>query len=216
MNSLQDEPKLLEQIMNLLQNHFGNKCEIVLHDLTNDYSKTIVDIRNGHITNRQIGGCGSNLGLEVLSGSVVDGDRFNYITHTVNGKTLRSSSIYIKNDSGIPIASICINYDITDTIKLEGILKEFNNYNIVSEQQEVFAQDVTALLDFLIEEGQRRVGKDVKAMNKEERIQLIGYLDSKGAFLITHSSEKICEILGISRFTFYNDLDGIRNKKGTD
>lgn len=212
MDSLQGEPKLLEQIMNLVQNHFGSKCEIVLHDLTNDYSKTIVDIRNGHITNRQIGGCGSNLGLKVLSGSLVDGDRFNYITHTMNGKTLRSSSIYIKNSKGLPIASICINSDITDTLKLEGVLKEFNNYNISSEQQEVFVQDVSALLDFLIEDGQRRIGKDVKSMTKDERVQLIGYLDSKGAFLITHSSEKVCEILGISRFTFYNYLDCIRNK----
>lgn len=216
MNSIQDESKLFDQIMNLLQNHFGNQCEIVLHDLTTDYSKTIADIRNGHITNRQIGGCGSNLGLEVLSGSVIDGDRFNYITHTMDGKTLRSSSIYIKNDNGVPIASICINYDITDTIKLEGILKQFNNYNISSEissePQEVFVQDVTALLDFLIEEAQRRIGKDVKAMNKDERIQLLTYLDSKGAFLITRSSEKVCELLSISRFTFYNDLDCIRNK----
>lgn len=156
-------------------------------------------------------------GAEATEGNIVDGDRFNYITHTMNGKILRSSSIYIKNDNGVPIASVCINYDITETIQVEGILKEFNNYNISSEQQqEIFVQDVAALLDFLIEEGQRRIGKDVKSMNKGEKIELLGYLDSKGAFLITHSSEKVCEILGISRFTFYNYLDCIRNKSNTN
>lgn len=29
---------------------------VVLHDLEKDYEHTIVDIRNGHITNRKVGG----------------------------------------------------------------------------------------------------------------------------------------------------------------
>ncbi|QQO08485.1 helix-turn-helix transcriptional regulator [Breznakiella homolactica] len=212
MKRLEDEGKLLDQLLTLISAQFGGSCEVVLHDLTKDYNHTIVDIRNGHITNRVVGGCGSNLGLEVLNGSVVDGDRFNYVTTTADGKILRSSSIYIKNDEGTVIASICINLDITETLKMEGFLRKYNHFE--SSQGEFFAQDVNKLLDYLIQQAQSLVGKDPKEMNKDERITFLNYLDEKGAFQISKSSIKICEVLGISKFTLYSDLEAIRGKAG--
>lgn len=211
MNLIQDYPELLDQILNLLELHLGSRSEVVLHDLTKDYSQTISDIRNGHITNRKVGGCGSNLGLEVLTGNVKNGDRFNYVTHTPTGRILRSSSIYLKNENEEPIGSICINTDITETVQCEAVLKSLNNYEVL--QDEVFAQDVTALLDFLITSGKKMIGKPIEQMSKDEKIDFIQYLDEKGAFLITRSSEKVLELLGVSRFTFYNYLELSREKK---
>lgn len=210
MNAIKNEAKLFETLLTLISSHFGSNCEVVLHDLTGDYSRTIIDIRNGHVTNRQVGGCGSNLGLEVLKGSTVDCNRYNYVTTTPDGKILRSSSIYIENDEGKVIGSICINLDITDTIQLEGFLKKYNHFEI--SQSEFFAQDVNSLLDYLIQQAQNMVGKDPKDLNKDERISFIKFLDQKGAFQITKSGSKVCEILGISKFTLYNDLDIVREK----
>lgn len=73
MKTLDEIMPVLQQLLTLVELHFGTKCEVVLHDLTKDYNHTIVDIRNGDITHRSIGGCGSNLGLEVLRGTVLDG-----------------------------------------------------------------------------------------------------------------------------------------------
>lgn len=212
MKTVNDESALFQQFLTLISNQFGNKCEVVLHDLTRDYNSTITDIRNGHVTNRTIGGCGSNLGLEVLRGSVIDGDRFNYVTTTQDGRILRSSSIYIKNDEGTVIGSICINLDITETVQFEGYLRQFNRFE-TSQEEEVFASDVNTLLQHLIQQGQELLGKPAAEMNKTERIEFIRFLDEKGAFLITKSSEQICELLGISKFTFYNSLETVRNEK---
>lgn len=210
MNRLEDESKLFNQLLTLISNQFGANCEVVLHDLTQNYDHTIVDIRNGHVTNRTVGGCGSNLGLEVLNGSVVDGDRFNYVTTTPDGKILRSSSIYLKNDDGEVIGSICVNLDITETMQLEGFLRRHNHFE--PAQEEFFAQDVNHLLDYLLQQAQALVGKPPKEMNRDERAVFLNYLDQKGAFQISKSSVKICEILGISKYTLYNDLDGIRER----
>jgi predicted transcriptional regulator YheO len=211
MEKIEDESKLFQQLLTLISSHFGNKCEVVLHDLTKDYNHTIVDIRNGHVTNRQIGGCGSNLGLEVLNGSVVDGNRFNYVTTTPDGKILRSSSLYIENNEGKVIASVCINLDITETVQFEGFLRQYNHFEV--GQGEFFAQDVNNLLEHLIQQAQIMVGKETKDMSKEEKISFLSFLDQKGAFQITKSGDKICEILGISKFTLYNYLDVVRGKK---
>ncbi len=216
MKSIEDAMPLLQQLLTLIEKHFGNKCEVVLHDLTKDYDHSIVDIRNGNITNRIIGGCGSNLGLEVLRGTVVDGDRFNYITTTQDGKILRSSSIYLKNDDGNVIGSICINLDITETLQFEGYLRHFNQFKSFSNEEEIFAPDVSNLLAHLIQKGQEQIGKPAGEMNKNEKIEFIHFLDEKGAFLITKSGERICELLGISKFTFYNYLETSRSQTASD
>ena len=109
----------LNKILTLIELQFGSKCEVVLHDLTKPYDHTIVDIRNGYITGRKVGDCGSNLGLEVMRGTVKNGDRYNYITHTRDGKILRSSSIYFYDENGTATAALCLNLDITETIKFE-------------------------------------------------------------------------------------------------
>ncbi|MEG0687629.1 MAG: helix-turn-helix transcriptional regulator [Hungatella sp.] len=215
MKSIEESMPVLQQILTLFEQHFGNKCEVVLHDLTKDYNHTIVDIRNGSITHRTIGGCGSNLGLEVLRGTVVDGDRFNYVTTAQDGKILRSSSIYLKNEEGEVIGSICVNLDITETLQFEGYLRQFNQFDSFTNEEEIFAPDVNNLLTHLIHKGQEQLGKPAVEMNKAEKIAFIRFLDNKGAFLITKSGEQICELLGISKFTFYNYLESSRSSAET-
>ena len=119
MKSIYDEWDFFKRLLDMLEQQLGTNTEILLHDLTKDYNHTIVDIRNGHITNRKIGDCGSNLGLRVLSGKVKDGDMYKYITHTKNDRILKSSTVFIKDDEGTTIGSICINEDITVSIDME-------------------------------------------------------------------------------------------------
>jgi len=213
VDSIGGQRAFLKQIMDLMEQHMGYNYEIVLHDLTGDYDKTIVDIRNGHITGRRVGDCGSNLGLEVLRGTVVDGERYNYITYTTDAKILRSSSMYMRDDTGRVVGALCVNTDITQSVKYEQHLHELNNMNLdkAGKTPEVFAKDVKQLLEYLLEEGERLVGKSAADMNKEDRVNFISHLDKSGAFLITRSGERVCEFLGISKYTLYATLDKLRN-----
>lgn len=209
-----DEPQIsIKKVLNLLEQHLGNTSEIVYHDLTKPYEHTITDIRNGYITGRRVGGCGSNLGLEVIRGVKKDGDKFNYITHTKTGRILRSSSIYI-SEGGKVVGSICVNTDITDTVRLENILKIYNGYNIEQSSPEHFASNVEELLEVFMKEGQELVGMPAPLMGREEKLKFVKYLDSKGAFLITRSSEQVCEFLNISKNTLYNYLEAVRSEEG--
>jgi predicted transcriptional regulator YheO len=135
MKSIQEQRELLDKVMTLLERHLGPKCEAVLHDLTGDYGSSIVDIRNGHITNRKTGDSGSNLGLEVLRGTVQDGDQFNYITYTRDNRVLRSSSVYIRGDDGRVIGAICLNLDITQSLLCEEFLHQFNQFPLDSAKE---------------------------------------------------------------------------------
>ena len=87
--------KLITDILDILEGHFGKNVEFVVHDLSLDYEHTIVDIRNGEVTGRKVGGTGDLLGLRALryNGSN-EGNCFNTLTYAENGKILRSSTLF--------------------------------------------------------------------------------------------------------------------------
>lgn len=212
MNAISDERDFLEQLMTMLEHQLGYDSEIVLHDLTQDYEHTIISIRNGHITGRKIGDCGTNLGLEVLKGSV--GDKYNYITHTKDGKILRSSSMYIRDKEGKVIGALCINTDISDYAKVIEKLKRLT-HGQEETIEEFFNGNVADLLDDLIHKAIENVNTPVSAMSRKEKIACIKYLEDKGAFQISKSGERVCEVLHISKYSLYSYLDKIRNNKAS-
>lgn len=217
MKSIEEVLPLLQQVMKLISNTFGSDCEIVLHDWSKGYDRSIIAIENGSVTNRKVGDCGSNLGLEVIRGTVKDGDCFNYVTRTPDNKTLKSSTIYLKNDEGEGLGALCVNLDITNYINFnqsfvsligEDVLKQAATDDL--EDIEFHANDVGQLTDHLIDKGLSLVDKPVDQMTKEDKLKIIHFLDAKGTFLISKSGNKVCNALKISKFTLYNYLDIVR------
>ena len=211
MNTIQSEQEFFTQLLNMLEQQLGPNSEIVLHDYTKDFSSTIIDIRNGHITGRVVGGAGSNLGLGVLQGTVKDGNKYNYITRLKDGRIVRSSSLYMRDENGKVFGSLCINTDISDTMKFENFLKQYNSFDTsMPMETEISVNDVNQLLEHLLQEGQQKIGKPACIMTREEKMEFLKYLDQKGTFLITKSGERVQEFLGISKYTMYNYLEIVR------
>ena len=57
----------LQRLIRNLGELFGDKCEIVVHDYRNGLDHTIIDIVNGQVTGRSVGGCPSKSVVEKLS-----------------------------------------------------------------------------------------------------------------------------------------------------
>jgi predicted transcriptional regulator YheO len=213
-NPLIPDATFLKRLLDMLQKQLGQETEVVLHDLRGDYGTSIVDIRHGYITNRKVGGCGSNLGLEVIKGTSENGDKYNYVTSLPDGRLLRSSSLYFRDEQGKVIGALCINTDITQTLKFENYLHNHNQYEVNENPvKEVFVTEVNQLLEHLIQHAQQECQKLPCAMTKQDRMEFLRYLDEKGAFLITKSGERVQEYLGISKFTLYSYLDSIRTNR---
>ena len=117
------------------------------------------------------------------------------------------------------IGSICINKDITESLKMEAYMHNVNKYTLPGQEnesaehgiKEAFFNNVNELLDYMIQEAQAQVNKPVAQMDRADKQAFLKYLDDKGAFVISKSGERVCDFLGISKYTLYTYLDVVRN-----
>lgn len=192
---------------------FGSGCEVVVHDLeATDPSHSIVAIENGHVTGRKLGDGPSHVVLEALhAGTEQLEDRLAYLTKTADGKILKSSTVFIRDDDGRTVGIFAVNYDITILRAMGDTIAEVvGTEPSAPREPEPIVRSVADLLDDLIEQSVQLVGTPVALMSKEEKVRAIRYLNDTGAFLITKSGPKVCKFFGISKYTLYNYLDEAR------
>ncbi len=201
--------QFLFQLAKGLARQFGPNCEVVVHDLTsNDEDNSIVAIENGQVTGRKVGDGPSHAVLEALrTGRENVPDHLSYLTKTKDGKILKSSTIYIRDDDGKAVGVFAINYDITLMLAMEDILHQFTATEAPNLEPERISRNVSDLLDELIEQSVAIVGKPVALMTKEDKVRAIQFLNETGAFLITKSGDKVCKFFGISKYTLYSYID---------
>ncbi len=192
---------------------FGRNCEVVIHDLRGeDTEHSIIAIENGHVTGRSVGDGPSHIVLESLKGGPdAPEDRVSYLTKTSDGRVLRSTTLYIRDDEGKVIGLMGINYDISMMVAVDEVLRDFTGTDIQTVEPEAISRNVADLLDELLEHSVRIVGKPTTLMSKDDKIRAIKFLDDNGAFLITKSGPKVCQYFGISTYTLYSYLDEIRS-----
>ena len=194
---------------------FGPNCEVVIHDLRGtDTEHSIIAIENGHVTGRSIGDGPSHIVLESLreDPSMIE-DRISYLTKTPDGKVLKSTTLYIRDDDGKAIGLVGINFDISMMLAVDDSIRAFTGREQSGAEPEAISRNVADLLDELLEHSVRIVGKPTAMMTKEDKIRAIRFLDDSGAFLITRSGPKVCQYFGISTYTLYSYLDEIRNSE---
>ncbi|MCM1148752.1 MAG: helix-turn-helix transcriptional regulator [Butyricicoccus sp.] len=208
--------QFLLRLARALPAQFGPNCEVVIHDLqSNDPDSSIVAIENGHVSGRKVGDGPSHVVLEALNSGTAVEDRLSYLTKTADGKTLKSTTVYIRDEDQTPIGVFSINYDITLMLAMEETLRQFTSTTPETQDNvpEPIAKNVSDLLDELIEQSVKRVGKPVALMTKEEKVKAIGFLNDTGAFLITKSGGRVCKYFGISKYTLYSYIEEAKGGK---
>ena len=207
MKDIKEALPILEPILNGLGKHFGNKFEFVLHDYRNGFKSSIISIVNGEITGRKIGDSGTKIGLELTKPKQTTEDgRFHYSSQTKDGRMLTSSTIYLKDEEGSVIGSLCINFDCSDLIQARSFIDSF----IGDKQEEpVMYGSIDDLLTELLMESVERIGMPPAQMTKEQKLECMRFLQEKGALEIKGGINKIAKFLGTTRSTVYNYINEI-------
>lgn len=202
-------------------------AEVVLHDLSLP-QHSVIYVANGTVTGRKVGQTFHHL-IEkaVFAGNPEDGVVDNY-TFEKDGRQIRSSSLLIRNEQKKLIGALCINIDTTQASALlnlaQGLLTgrraDTNSgskalpdslgqsclVTVEKSNEESVRQFVNNMVDSMIRELE---GKHTK----EDRLELIRFMDERGVFLVKGSMEYVAGKLGLSKVTLYGYLDKIHGKR---
>ena len=209
------EIELCKQLARGIARQFGNNCEVVVHDLcAEDPEHSVVVIENGHVTGRRLGDGPSHVVWEALKADPKNlQDRLAYLTRTEDGKILKSSTIFIRDDQDKVTGIFAINYDITMMKAMEETLSMFTGTEEAAQEPQTITHNVNDLLDELIKQSAQLVGKPVALMTKDDKVKAIRFLNESGAFLITKAGQRVCNFFGISKYTLYSYIDESKSDK---
>ncbi|MFE7083676.1 transcriptional regulator [Priestia megaterium] len=196
---------------------FGENCEVVIHDFR-DVSNSIVYIK-GNVTNRELGAPATTLLLKDLYKYKDDiKDKFSFSARTSDGRLLKTSISFLRDESGAVIGCMGINLDVTDLImanKLINSITKTKGIEVISqiETEEYYPKNIEEVFEKIVDETYSQFTMAGPDMKREDKLRFVEMLDEKGAFMINGAIEKISELLNVSKQSVYNYLDEIRNTK---
>lgn len=209
---------VMEQLVPALADALGSGTEIVLHDLTK-LPNSIVAIANP-ITGRQVGGPASDLGLEVLQSGWSE-HLIGYRSELEDGTTLRSSSLFLKDDRDRAVCALCLNTDISSIDKAREALEKLTEIRELSEvtnavgaeRVESFPRSLDDLARTVLRDAIAESGVPLELMHKRHKVAIVGELQRRGFFAIRDAVELAAAALAISRHTIYNYLNEIDGRR---
>ena len=202
-------------LAHMIAQTIGDDCEVVLHDLENP-QQSVVYIVNNRVTGRQVGQSFDHLVPQVILSKKLDHDIVtNYYFHTADGRLIKSSTALLKDFGGKVVGALCINIDTTKISQqiewLQSLMpgSEENAAPAEVSQEELphVSEIVTDLIDKIIG------NKDMARLRREEKLELIRFMDQRGIFLLKGAVDQVGSRMGISRVTVYSYIDEVRGKK---
>jgi predicted transcriptional regulator YheO len=208
--------KNLQRMADAVVSLLGKNCEACVHDLTS-LQTSLVYIQ-GDVTHRKPGAPATDLLMKMLNqNSGKAEDMHNYKTTTADGRSLKSTTTFIRDSTGRPLAAFCINLDTTDFYNASKALMPFINIqeNDHQSRTETFAHSAGETVEALFFNAVEAIGKHPATMNVDEKTQLTYLLDENGTFLLKGAVEQVAQMMGVTKFTVYNYLKKVRNNNST-
>jgi predicted transcriptional regulator YheO len=189
---------------------FGKNCEACIHELSS-LQKSLVYIA-GNVTGRPIGTPATDLLIKRLEENATPQDMHNYKTTTSEGRSLKSSTTFVSDRNGKPVAALCINFDTTELYNASQALAPFLHLaEDQSTNQETFSHFDGETVEAIFTQAVERVGKHPATMAVEEKTLLISLLEENGIFQLKGAVEEVAHLMGVTKFTVYNYLKKVRN-----
>ena len=207
----------------------GPDYEVALHDLTRK-DRSIIAIANNYISGREVGAPLTNMSLSILRDKSYEHTDYHlhYYSINVNGKDLRSSTFFIK-DNGKLIGLLCINFGdsrcqnicdrilslchpdlfVTDVLPQAGATWDEALEDCPAAEK--FCNSADAVAVDAINWELERMGVTPKQLTPEKRLQVIAALEAGGLFLLKGAVKSAAASLHCSPASVYRYITQIKN-----
>lgn len=200
----------------------GPDYEIVLHDI-NGKDQSVAAIANGRISGRNVGAPLTDKALRFIADKTYQDQDFlcNYTGRSKDERTLRASTMFIKDDGGRLIGMLCINFDPSryqkasqDILKLCGLDGEIfleDNHLHPAGELENFSDSISEVTDTVL----KRYLKDgipPERLTQEEKMAIVKQLEERGIFLLKGAVNEVATRLHCSAASIYRYLGKINKQ----
>ena len=207
----------------------GPDYEVVLHEILPETSR-VAAIANGSISGRSVGAPITNAALRMIMQKQYETSDYNlnYTGQLANGKTIRSSTMFIK-DGGKLVGLLCINFDdsryrdvcdrilslchpdlfVTDVLAQP--LPENEDGVSARSSPEKFRNSADAVALDAINRELERMGVTPEQLTPEKRLQVIAALEAGGLFLLKGAVKSAAASLHCSPASVYRYITQIKN-----
>lgn len=203
----------LRPVVDGIRETFGRKCEVVLHDYRRPEHSVIAV--SGDVTGRQVGSAMSEIGLKLMRRGDDACDELNYVTRLPDGRSIKSSTVLLRDPDGHVFGALCINFDVTDLRVLSRLVGELAGDTEPTEAAATtFSNDIDAVIDSVLAEVEDQLGHSLTRLTVTERTEVFRLLDQRGLFQIRRAVPLVAERLGLSRASVYNYISRLRETDG--
>lgn len=217
-------------ITEFLGHALGPDYEVALHDLT-DKNRSIIAIANRQISGREVGAPLTNVALKIImSRSYLDSDYIiNYRGQSASGKTLRCSTLFIKDGSDL-IGMLCVNFDDSRHLDIsEQILRlchpdSFVDTNFqlsdthitdtrATQMEESFQNSIGDVATDAVTRELTRLDTTADRLTPEMRMQIIESLEADGLFLLKGAVNDVAQALQCSKASIYRYISQTKHDR---
>lgn len=220
-------------LVDFLGKALGPDYEVVLHDITTEPSR-VVAIANSHISDRTVGSPTTNAALQMLAANSYKTNDFlyNYQVSTEDGRILRASTMFIKDNDGNPIGLLGINFDdsrykdfckkLLSVVHPDAFIRGNSSLvpgSAVPEEtpsqpdslSDDFSMDISTLMEKAFESATAALTSPMERLNQQEKKEIVQKLQERGVFKMKGGISFAAKRLSCSPATVYRYLGELEN-----
>lgn len=209
--------------------------EIALHRIDTE-NKAIMAIANGHVSGRTVGAPITDLALKLIKSREYESKDYvlNYKGLSKDGKILRSSTFFIKDDDNRLIGLLCINFDDSRAVdisqqimslcmpgadrsvenhELSNINQDFPLANVIVDPVENFSHSISEMVESVIKNCLPDPNIPVSRLTQDEKSHIVDVLNQKGIFMLKGAVSQVARSLSCSEPTVYRYLNMLNSEK---
>ena len=203
--------EVVTQLLPGLWKLLGKRYEVILHDM--DTSQGAIVWVEGNVTQSELG----TPAPQAVQKPIQEfGDSANNCIHCKNplpdGRVLRTSTLYIRDDAGKVIGALSLNQDVTEFIVARNAIEEGTSFIQPETIGFTSTCDIYDAMKSVVDAEVAQLQKSVELMQKDDKLAIVERLEQKGVFAIKNAVECVAERLGVTNYTIYNYLKEARGK----
>lgn len=209
----------------------GPDHEVALHDLT-DRGGAIVAIANSHVSGRDLGAPLTSAALAALRDKSYETEDYRVHNYgiSVNGKSLRSNTMFIKQEGRL-IGMLCINFDdsryraVTDLLLslchpdrfvADMLLPLSGGEEQVRPAPDTLNKSIDEVVRDAVNRELARLNRPADGLSADERMEVIAALEHSGIFLLKGAVKCAAALLHCSQASMYRYIAQLKKPEGAE